>query len=69
MVSIAKSKLTKRREEKNEKVTKPEELVRLYDLLLQVDSSSLLVSNLHIDIQLRGAKILKSSLHVTVLVG
>lgn len=35
LVSIAKSKLTKRREEKNEKVTKPEELVRLYDLLLQ----------------------------------
>ncbi|KAI3414598.1 uncharacterized protein J3R85_016120 [Psidium guajava] len=35
LVSIAKSKLIKRREEKNEKVTKPEELVRLYDLLLQ----------------------------------
>jgi len=52
LVSIAKSKLTKRREEKNEKVTKPEELVRLYDLLLQVGSSSLLVSNLHSDIQL-----------------
>ncbi|GLT73409.1 hypothetical protein SLA2020_452700 [Shorea laevis] len=34
LVSIAKSKLT-RRHEKNEKVTKPEELVRLYDLLLQ----------------------------------
>lgn len=36
LVSIAKSKLT-RRHEKNEKVTKPEELVRLYDLLLQVN--------------------------------
>ncbi|XP_059645075.1 uncharacterized protein LOC132286721 [Cornus florida] len=35
LVSIAKSKLTKSREDKNEKVTKPEELVRLYDLLLQ----------------------------------
>ncbi|GMI95392.1 hypothetical protein like AT5G61970 [Hibiscus trionum] len=35
LVSIAKSKLTRRRDEKNEKVTKPEELVRLYDLLLQ----------------------------------
>ncbi|PKI56588.1 hypothetical protein CRG98_023032 [Punica granatum] len=36
LVSVAKSKLNKRRDEKNEKVTKPEELVRLYDLLLQV---------------------------------
>ena len=36
LVSIAKSKLTRRRDDKNEKVTKPEELVRLYDLLLQV---------------------------------
>lgn len=36
LVTIAKSKLTKRRDEKNEKATKPEELVRLYDLLLQV---------------------------------
>lgn len=35
LVSIAKSKLNKVREDKNEKVTKPEELVRLYDLLLQ----------------------------------
>ncbi|OWM65522.1 hypothetical protein CDL15_Pgr009112 [Punica granatum] len=35
LVSVAKSKLNKRRDEKNEKVTKPEELVRLYDLLLQ----------------------------------
>ncbi|KAH7578513.1 hypothetical protein JRO89_XS01G0391700 [Xanthoceras sorbifolium] len=35
LVSIAKSKLTKRRDDKNEKITKPEELVRLYDLLLQ----------------------------------
>lgn len=37
LVSIAKSKLTRRRDEKNERVTKPEELVRLYDLLLQVN--------------------------------
>lgn len=36
LVKIAKSKLVRRHEEKNEKVTKPEELVRLYDLLLQV---------------------------------
>ncbi|MCD7457366.1 hypothetical protein HAX54_034963 [Datura stramonium] len=35
LVKIAKSKLNKVRDEKNEKVTKPEELVRLYDLLLQ----------------------------------
>uniref|UniRef100_A0A5B6YLC3 Signal recognition particle subunit SRP68 n=1 Tax=Davidia involucrata TaxID=16924 RepID=A0A5B6YLC3_DAVIN len=35
LVSLAKSKLTKSRDDKNEKVTKPEELVRLYDLLLQ----------------------------------
>ncbi|XP_051147892.1 uncharacterized protein LOC127263019 [Andrographis paniculata] len=35
LVSIAKSKLNKIRNDKNEKVTKPEELVRLYDLLLQ----------------------------------
>nr|POE79199.1 signal recognition particle subunit srp68 [Quercus suber] len=35
LVTIAKSKLTRRRDDKNEKVTKPEELVRLYDLLLQ----------------------------------
>ncbi|KAF9668107.1 hypothetical protein SADUNF_Sadunf15G0093600 [Salix dunnii] len=35
LVSIAKSKLTRRRDDKNEKVTKPEELVRLHDLLLQ----------------------------------
>uniref|UniRef100_A0A2P2KPY7 Signal recognition particle subunit SRP68 n=1 Tax=Rhizophora mucronata TaxID=61149 RepID=A0A2P2KPY7_RHIMU len=35
LVSIAKSKFAKRRDDKNEKVTKPEELVRLYDLLLQ----------------------------------
>ncbi|XP_019154208.1 PREDICTED: signal recognition particle subunit SRP68-like [Ipomoea nil] len=35
LVSIAKSKLNKVRDDKNEKVTKPEELVRLYDLLLQ----------------------------------
>lgn len=36
LVSIAKSKLGRNRDDKNEKVTKPEELVRLYDLLLQV---------------------------------
>lgn len=36
LVSIAKSKLSKSRDDKSEKVTKPEELVRLYDLLLQV---------------------------------
>ncbi|KAI3455149.1 hypothetical protein Pfo_011812 [Paulownia fortunei] len=35
LVSMAKSKLNKVRDDKNEKVTKPEELVRLYDLLLQ----------------------------------
>ncbi|KAL6982485.1 hypothetical protein U1Q18_043107 [Sarracenia purpurea var. burkii] len=35
LVRIAKSKLSKFRDEKSEKVTKPEELVRLYDLLLQ----------------------------------
>ena len=33
LVTVAKSKLTRRRDGKNEKVTKPEELVRLYDLL------------------------------------
>ena len=36
LVSIAKSKFAKHRDEKNEKITKPEELVRLYDLLIQV---------------------------------
>ncbi|KAL3631756.1 hypothetical protein CASFOL_024740 [Castilleja foliolosa] len=35
LVSMAKSKLSKARDDKIEKVTKPEELVRLYDLLLQ----------------------------------
>ncbi|WVZ21845.1 hypothetical protein V8G54_000389 [Vigna mungo] len=35
LVKVAKSKLAKRHDDKNEKVTKPEELVRLYDLLLQ----------------------------------
>ncbi|CAN1138253.1 Signal recognition particle subunit SRP68 [Linum perenne] len=46
LVSIAKSKLVKRRDDKNEKVTKPEELVRLYDLLLQnSDDLSELVSS------------------------
>lgn len=37
LIRIAKSKLTK--QEKNEKPTKPEELVRLYDLLLQVKNN------------------------------
>lgn len=36
LVNIAKSKLTRQRDDKGEKVTKPEELVRLYDLLIQV---------------------------------
>lgn len=35
LVIIAKSKLTRQRDDKGEKVTKPEELVRLYDLLIQ----------------------------------
>ncbi|ERM98253.1 signal recognition particle subunit SRP68 [Amborella trichopoda] len=35
LVSIAKIKFNRNREDKNEKVTKPEELVRLYDLLIQ----------------------------------
>lgn len=35
LVSIAKSKLNRVRDDKNDRVTKPEELVRLYDLLLQ----------------------------------
>ncbi|KAG5041379.1 hypothetical protein JHK85_013855 [Glycine max] len=35
LVKVAKSKLAKRHDDKNEKLTKPEELVRLYDLLLQ----------------------------------
>lgn len=43
LVSIAKSKLNRTREDKNEKVTKPEELVRLYDLLLQVMTIILLL--------------------------
>ena len=42
LVSIAKSKLTKHRDEKNERITKPEELVRLYDLLIQVCSLSIM---------------------------
>ncbi|GFZ08033.1 signal recognition particle-related [Actinidia rufa] len=41
LVSLAKSKLSKTRDDKNEKVTKPEELVRLYDLLLQNTSDLL----------------------------
>lgn len=36
LVNIAKSKLTRQRDDKGEKVTKPEELVRLCDLLIQV---------------------------------
>jgi signal recognition particle subunit SRP68 len=36
LVSIAKSKFAKHPDDKNEKITKPEELVRLYDLLIQV---------------------------------
>lgn len=40
LVRIAKSKLTRQREDKNEKASKPEELVRLYDLLLQVNCLS-----------------------------
>ncbi|XP_055825731.1 uncharacterized protein LOC129894196 [Solanum dulcamara] len=46
LVKIAKSKLNKVRDDKNEKVTKPEELVRLYDLLLQntADLSDLISS-------------------------
>ncbi|KAK7316861.1 hypothetical protein RJT34_00621 [Clitoria ternatea] len=35
LVKVAKSKFAKRRDDKHEKITKPEELVRLYDLLLQ----------------------------------
>ncbi|KAG1347994.1 signal recognition particle subunit SRP68 [Cocos nucifera] len=35
LVTIAKSKFTKHRDDKGEKITKPEELVRLYDLLIQ----------------------------------
>lgn len=35
LVDLAKSKLTRQRDDKGEKVTKPEELVRLYDLLIQ----------------------------------
>ncbi|KAF8378074.1 hypothetical protein HHK36_029409 [Tetracentron sinense] len=35
LVRIAKSKFTRHRDDKGEKVTKPEELVRLYDLLIQ----------------------------------
>lgn len=45
LVSIAKSKLN-RQHDKNEKATKPEELVRLYDLLLQnIDHLSDLVTS------------------------
>ncbi|XP_010553993.1 PREDICTED: signal recognition particle subunit SRP68-like [Tarenaya hassleriana] len=46
LINVAKSKLNKRRDDKSEKVTKPEELVRLYDLLLQsvADLSDLISS-------------------------
>jgi hypothetical protein len=44
LVKVAKSKLAKRNDDKNEKVTKPEELVRLYDLLLQVGICVLFVN-------------------------
>lgn len=44
LVTMAKSKLSKARDDKNEKVTKPEELVRLYDLLLQVSNSYLVLT-------------------------
>lgn len=46
LVSIAKSKLTRQQDDKKEKGTKPEELVRLYDLLLQnsADLSDLISS-------------------------
>ncbi|GAB2289345.1 hypothetical protein Dimus_023650 [Dionaea muscipula] len=46
LVNVAKTKLSRQREEKNEKATKPEELVRLYDLLLQnvADLSDLVTS-------------------------
>lgn len=37
LVKIAKGKFTKQKGDKGEKTTKPEELVRLYDLLLQVN--------------------------------
>lgn len=47
LVKVAKSKLAKRNDDKNEKVTKPEELVRLYDLLLQVDIHVLFVNLQH----------------------
>ncbi|KAL1203836.1 hypothetical protein V5N11_011686 [Cardamine amara subsp. amara] len=46
LVKIAKSKLNRKRDDKSEKVTRPEELVRLYDLLLQnvADLSDLISS-------------------------
>lgn len=43
LVKIAKSKLNRKRDDKSEKVTRPEELVRLYDLLLQVTTAHLFV--------------------------
>ncbi|AED97544.1 signal recognition particle 68kD protein-like [Arabidopsis thaliana] len=46
LVKVAKSKLNRKRDDKNDKVTRPEELVRLYDLLLQnvADLSDLISS-------------------------
>ncbi|CAN8264722.1 unnamed protein product [Cochlearia groenlandica] len=46
LVKIAKSRLNRKRDDKNEKVTRPEELVRLHDLLLQnvADLSDLISS-------------------------
>lgn len=44
LVKIAKSKLSKLHVDKNEKITKPEELVRLYDLLLQVNVHHIVLS-------------------------
>ncbi|KAJ0985278.1 hypothetical protein J5N97_003634 [Dioscorea zingiberensis] len=43
LVAIAKSKFTKNRDDKSEKITKPEELVRLYDLLIQTSGPCFLI--------------------------
>jgi len=45
LVKVAKSKLNRKRDDKNDKVTRPEELVRLYDLLLQVTNVYLFFSS------------------------
>lgn len=50
LVKIAKSKLSKLHVDKNEKITKPEELVRLYDLLLQVNVHHIVLSAVNFDI-------------------